>query len=214
MKARADPHGSDDPAIHRNRGPTLISIYPLTQPSGNAAGWQTGLRNRWTSSTAFRWNRPAPRIAPGGMGSGAEAGSFTWEYCGKNHPGYILQRMSRPVWQGRLPIKFNGSLFVVIIPRGDHNKSAPMTAGFPRWGANTGSRTPARCTAAATAGDFDMMLPLSGCTGTSADNEALVKKYYHHEAPISGNELLGGLPFDGTRTASTTPLTISRDTRA
>ena len=186
-------------------GHTLISIYPLTRPSGNVAGWQTGLRQQMESirRLPLEQTRAAHRAWWDGFWRRSWIFLHGDSAAEKTTQGYILQRyVTACAGRGAYPIKFNGSLFVVDDPaRRSHNDPSPVNADFRAWGGQYWfQNTRAMYWPRLQAGDFDMMLPLFAMyRNMLPDNEALVKKYYHHEGAYfqETTPFWGGLPFMG-----------------
>jgi hypothetical protein len=165
----------------------LISIYPLTAKTATAGQWVTQLDQQ--VKHVGQLNLEQTRQAHQKWWD--QFWHRSWIFIQGDDPaaekvtqGYILQRfVTACAGRGAYPVKFNGSIFVVDNPEWQSNhKTSPQNADFRAWGGQYWfQNTRPMYWPRLMAGDFDEMLPLFRMYAKILpDNEAQVKKYYHH----------------------------------
>jgi hypothetical protein len=192
----------------------LLSIYPLTAKTPDAATWASKVRGQ------------AARVEVVGLEQARAAHlawwnvfwNRSWIYLsgGKDAEavtrGYVLQRfVTACAGRGGYPIKFNGSIFTVertgtLERPGTPGKPATLAepgedADFRSWGGQYWfQNTRAMYWPRLMAGDFDEMRPLFGMyLHMLPGNRAQVKKYYGHDGAYfqETSPFWGGLPYMG-----------------
>lgn len=185
----------------------LISIYPLTAKTNQAAEWETQLNKQVQGIDQLQLEQT--RKAHSGWWNRFWQRSWVYIHGDKTADevtkGYILQRfITACAGRGKYPVKFNGSIFTIDNPVWKANQNAvpeQKNADFRAWGGQYWfQNTRAMYWPRLMAGDFDLMLPLFRMyADILPENQALVKKYYGHDGVYFAETapFWGGLPYMG-----------------